>query len=212
MHFKDRHDAGGKLANRLNMERWELPTVYAIPRGGVPVGCEIAKKLHAPIDLIIPRKLPIPYNTEAGFGAVTPDGTVVLNDDLVDRLGLTKDQIDSIVMTVLDEVQRRVREYQTGPPLDPKGRTAIVVDDGLASGYTMIAAVRALKKKTPTRIVAAVPCSPRTSVKRLQKEVDEVICLAIQKYGSFAVASYYEDFPDMTDGEVLAEMGSCQLV
>lgn len=175
------------------------------------MGCEIARKLHAPIDMIIPRKLPIPYNTEAGFGAVTPDGTIVLNDELVDRLGLRKDQIDSIVMTVLGEVQRRVREYQIGPPLDPEGRTVIVVDDGLASGYTMIAAVRALKKKMPAGIVVAVPCSPRTSVERLQKEADEVICLTIQEYGSFAVASYYEEFPDLTDGEVLAEMDSCPL-
>jgi len=211
MMFKDRRDAGKKLAERLARETWERPAVYAIPRGGVPIGCEIARKLHASIDLIMPRKLPIPYNPEAGFGAVAPDGTVVLNEEIVSHLGLDKADIDSIVMAVLDEVQRRVREYQMGPPLDPKGRTIIVVDDGLASGYTMIAAVRALRKKGPKKVVVAVPCSPRTSVERLEQEADEVICLNVQGGGAFAVASYYEKFPDLTDGEVLAEMGNCAI-
>jgi putative phosphoribosyl transferase len=211
MKFKDRRDAGKKLAERLAEEHWERPVVYAVPRGGVPIGCEIAKKLHAPLDLIFPRKLPIPYNTEAGFGAVTPDGTVVLNDELVYHIGLDKADIDSIVMAVMDEVQRRVREYQMGPPLDPKGRTAIVVDDGLASGYTMIAAVRSLKKNGPKKVVVAVPCSPRASVERLEKDADEVICLTVQEEGSFAVASYYEKFQDLTDGEVLAELGRCTI-
>ncbi len=209
--FKDRKDAGKKLADRLGQEQWERPAVFAIPRGGVPIGCEIARKLHAPLDLIIPRKLPIPYNPEAGFGAVAPDGTVVLNEELVVQLGLEKPHIDSIVMAVLDEVQRRIREYQLGPPLDPKGRTIIIVDDGLASGYTMIAAVRALKKKGPRKVVVAVPCSPRTSVERLEEEADEVICLTVQEGGAFAVASYYEKFPDLTDGEVLADLGTCTL-
>lgn len=211
MMFKDRKDAGKKLADQLAQEPWERPAVFAIPRGGVPIGCEIARKLRAPLDLIIPRKLPIPYNPEAGFGAVAPDGTVVLNDELVVQLGLEKPHIDSIVMAVLDEVQRRIREYQLGPPLDPKGRTVIVVDDGLASGYTMIAAVRALKKKEPKKVVVAVPCSPRTSVERLEKEADEVICLTVQEGGPFAVASYYEKFPDLTDGQVLADLGTCTL-
>lgn len=211
MLFNDRKDAGKKLADRLGQGQWERPAVFAIPRGGVPIGCEIARKLHAPLDLIIPRKLPIPYNPEAGFGAVAPDGTVVLNEELVVQLGLEKPHIDSIVMAVLDEVQRRIREYQLGPPLDPKGRTVIVVDDGLASGYTMIAAVRALKKKGPRKVVVAVPCSPRTSVERLEEEADEVICLTVQEGGAFAVASYYEKFPDLTDGEVLADLGTCTL-
>jgi len=211
MIFKDRRDAGRRLAERLSSEKWAQPIVYAIPRGGVPVGCEIAKRLRAPLDLIIPRKLPIPYNPEAGFGAVAEDGTVVLNDEIVYHLGLDKADIDSIVMAVLDEVQRREREYRTRPPIDPKGRTAIVADDGLASGYTAIVAVRSLKKKGAAKVVVAVPCSPRTSVERLEKEADMVICLSIQEYGSFAVASYYEDFPDLSDGEVLATLGTCVL-
>ncbi|CAJ36290.1 putative phosphoribosyltransferase [Methanocella arvoryzae MRE50] len=210
--FKDRKDAGRKLSERLAQEQWDQPVVFAIPRGGVPIGCEIARKLRAPLDLIIPRKLPVPYNPEAGFGAVAPDGTIVLNDDLVSQIGLDQDEINSIAMAVLDEVQRRIREYRLGPPIDPKGRDVIVVDDGLASGYTMIAAVRALKKKGPKKVVVAVPCSPRTSVERLEEEADEVICLAVQEQGSFAVASYYQKFPDLSDGEVLADLGTCTLV
>ncbi len=209
MMFRDRSDAGRRLAERLETYRTQDPLVLAIPRGGVPVGCEISRALRAPFDLIIPRKLPIPYNTEAGFGAVTPDGTVVLNEPLVKQLGLPQWEIDSIVMTVLDEVQRRVKAYRDGPPLDPRGKTVIIVDDGLASGYTMIAAVRDVRKKAPARVIVAVPCSPRSSVERLQEEADEVISLAIQEYGSFAVASYYEEFPDLSDGQVLAMLGTC---
>jgi putative phosphoribosyl transferase len=209
MIFRDRHEAGEKLAGKLAEFRDRNPMVLAIPRGGVPVGCEISKALHAPFDLIIPRKLPIPYNTEAGFGAVTPDGTVVLNEQLVRQLGLSQADIDNIVMTVLDEVQRRVKVYRNGPPIDPKGKTVIITDDGLASGYTMIAAVRDIRKKLPKKVIVAVPCSPRSSVELLQQEADEVISLAIQEYGSFAVASYYEEFPDLSDGQVLAMLGTC---
>jgi Predicted phosphoribosyltransferases len=209
MIFRDRSDAGKRLAERLRVFRDQNPLVLAIPRGGVPVGCEISKSLHAPFDLIIPRKLPIPYNTEAGFGAVTPDGTVVLNEPLVKQLGLSKAEIDSIVMVVLDEVQRRVKAYRPGPAIDQKGKAVIITDDGLASGYTMIAAVRDVKKKGAGKVIVAVPCSPRSSVERLEQEADEVISLEVQEYGSFAVASYYEEFPDLSDGEVLAMLGTC---
>lgn len=209
MTFKDRPDAGRQLARKLTGFEGQNPLVLAIPRGGVPVGCEIARAIRAPFDLIIPRKLPIPYNTEAGFGAVTPDGTVVLNEELVDEIGLRKADIDNIVMAVLDEVQRRVKVYRPGPPLDPRGKTVIITDDGLASGYTMIAAVRSVKKQSPARVIVAVPCSPRSSVERLEREADEVVSLTVQEHGPFAVASYYDSFPDLTDGEVLAMLGTC---
>jgi putative phosphoribosyl transferase len=134
---------------------------------------------------------------------------VVLNEQLVKELGLPRYEIDSIVMAVLDEVQRRVKAYRPGPPLDPKGKTVIITDDGLASGYTMIAAVRDAKKKGPAKVIVAVPCSPRSTLERLEGEADEVISLYVQEYGSFAVASYYEEFPDLTDGQVLAMLGTC---
>ncbi|OPY26122.1 MAG: hypoxanthine-guanine phosphoribosyltransferase [Methanocella sp. PtaU1.Bin125] len=211
MIFRDRREAGQKLAAKLEAYRSQDPVILAIPRGGVPVGCELSRALRAPFDLIIPRKLPIPYNPEAGFGAVTPDGTVVLNEALVRDIGLSRADIDNIVMTVLGEVQRRVKVYRPGPPLELRGKTVIITDDGLASGYTMIAAVRAVKKQSPKKVVVAVPCSPRSSVERLKEEADEVISLTVQEYGSFAVASYYEEFPDLSDGEVLAMLGTCPI-
>lgn len=202
MIFKDRHDAGRQLAEKLLTFR-RGAIVLAIPRGGVPVGYEIAKRLDVPLDLIIPRKLPIPSDPEAGFGAVAPDGTIVLNEEMVAYLGLAADEIGKIAATVLKEVRRRMREYRSGRPLpDIKGKTAILVDDGLATGYTMIAAARALRRERPGKVIVAVPCSPETSVRRLEKEADEVICLAVQEHGPFAVASYYERFPDLSDEEV----------
>ena len=200
--FRDRRDAGRHLAERLAIYDGGA-IVLAIPRGGVPVGYEISRKIGAPMDLIIPRKLPIPSEPEAGFGAVAPDGTVVLNEGMVRYLGLSQKEIDQISMSVLSEVRRRVREYRGERPLpDLKNKTVIVVDDGLASGYTMIAAVRAIKKSRPKKVIVAVPCSPASSVERLKQEADEVVCLFEQQHGSFAVASYYENFPDLTDDEV----------
>ncbi len=200
--FKDRRDAGRRLAEKLTGYDGRA-VVLAIPRGGVPVGYEISRRLGAPLDLIIPRKLPIPSDPEAGFGAIAPDGTVVLNEDMVRYLGLSKEEINAIARSVLAEVRRRVREYRGERPLtDLNDKTVIVVDDGLASGYTMIAAVRAIKKQSPRRIVVAVPCSPASSVERLENEGVQVVCLFTQPYGPFAVASYYEHFPDLSDEEV----------
>ncbi len=200
--FKDRRDAGRRLAGRLSLYRHNA-VVLAIPRGGVPVGYEVARALGVPLDVIVPRKLPIPSDPEAGFGAVAPDGTVVLNEHLLAYLGLSVEDIEKIVGEVLTEVRRRVREYRGDRPYPSlKNKNVIVVDDGLASGYTMIAAVRAIKKERPGRVIVAVPCSPRTSVDRLEKEADEVACLAVQPSGPFAVASYYESFPDLSDEEV----------
>jgi putative phosphoribosyl transferase len=202
MIFKDRHDAGRQLAERLLLYRRNA-IVLAIPRGGVPVGYEVARRLDVPLDLIVPRKLPIPSDPEAGFGAVAPDGTVVLNETLVAYLGLSINEIEEIVGEVLGEVRRRIKEYRGDRPFPGlSGKNVIVVDDGLASGYTMIAAVRALKKERPRRAIVAVPCSPRASVERLEKEAGEVVCLAVQPSGPFAVASFYERFPDLSDDEV----------
>jgi putative phosphoribosyl transferase len=177
--------------------------VLAVPRGRVPVGYEVAKRLGVPLDVIVPRKLPVPSDPEAGFGAVAPDGTVVLNEALMKYLVLSPEEVGEIVGEVLREVRRRIKEYRGDRPFPGlKSKNVIVVDDGLASGYTMIAAVRAIRKERPKRIIVAVPCSPRTSVERLEREADEVICPEVQPGGPFAVASYYESFPDLSDGEV----------
>ncbi len=200
--FADRRDAGKKLAERLLLYRHNA-IVLAIPRGGVPVGYEVSRRLGVPLDLIVPRKLPIPSDPEAGFGAVAPDGTVVLNETLRGYLGLSTEEIERAIGEVLTEVRRRIKEYRGDRPFPRlSGMNVIIVDDGLASGYTMIAAARAIKKERPRRVIVAVPCSPRTSVERLEKEADEVVCLAIQPSGPFAVASYYGSFPDLADEEV----------
>ncbi len=209
MNFRDRSDAGRKLAEKLKDYERQDPLVLAVPRGGVPVGCAVARALHAPFDLILVKKLPVPYNREAGFGAVTADGTVVLNRELVDYMRLEKWVIDTVVQGVQDEVQRQEQAYRTGPPLDLKGKTVIITDDGLASGYTMLAAVRDAKDRSAKRVIVAAPCAPRSSVELLEKEADAVVCLTVQESGPFAVASYYESFPDLSDGEVLSMLGAC---
>lgn len=213
MIFADRRDAGRQLAEKLLQFGGKDTIVMAIPRGGVPVGYEIAHRLSVPLDLIIPRKLPIPWNPEAGFGAIAPDGTVVLNDEMVSYLGLSPDDISGIEQAVLKEVRRRVREYRGDRPFpDLKGKTVIIVDDGLATGYTMIAAVRAIKKQSPGRVIVAVPVSPESSIDRLKDEADDIVFLVSQKWGPFAVASYYESFPDLTDDEVKALLDSSQAI
>lgn len=203
MIFADRYDAGKRLADKLEPFRSQETIVMAIPRGGVPIGYEIAKKLKAPLDLIIPRKLPIPYNPEAGFGAIAPDGTIVLNEQMLQYLDLPQKVIDDIANDVLKEVRRRLKAYRGDRPMpDFKNKIVIIVDDGLATGYTMIAAVRAIKKQSPKKVIVAIPVSPESSMLLLRREADEVVSLYVQKYGSFAVASFYESFPDLTDREV----------
>jgi putative phosphoribosyl transferase len=202
--FIDREDAGRKLAERIfSHHTWPDPVILGVPRGGVAVGAQVARRLRAPLRLIIPRKLPIPENPEAGFGAVLGDGTVVLNEGLIRRTKLQKDEIDHIVQSVLAEVQRREREYDVGaPPIALRGKTAIITDDGLATGYTMIAALQCARKQGPARLIAAVPVSPVDSLDRVKPYADEVLCLLVKDTHYFAVADFYRDFHDMSDEEV----------
>ena len=203
--FTDRLGAGRQLAEELLRRGYsgENTVVLAIPCGGVPVAYSVAKALRAPLDLIIPRKIPIPSNPEAGFGAVTADGTVILNQPLVAQLSLPPEEIAALAQRVLGEVQRRVQEYRGNrPPPELKGKTVILIDDGLASGFTMIAAVRAARRQEPTKVIVAVPVSPASSVRRVEPLVDELVCLIIRETRSFAVASFYQHFPDLTDDEV----------
>jgi putative phosphoribosyl transferase len=205
--FADRLDAGQQLAEEMLHRGYaeEDAVVLAIPRGGVAVAYPVAKALRVPLGLIIPRKIPIPGNPEAGFGAVTADGTVILNQPLVAQLGLPPEVIARLAQRVLGEVQRRLEEYGShrSPP-ELKGKTAILIDDGLASGFTMIAAIRAAIRQEPAKVVVAVPVSPASSVRRVEPLVDELICLITRETRSFAVASFYQHFPDLSDDEVKA--------
>lgn len=200
--FANREEAGMLLAKKLIKLKGKNTVILAIPRGGVPVAYSVAKKLSAKLDLIIPRKLPIPYDPEAGFGAVI-DNTVVLNKRLLSRLNLSVEEITKIIKEVQKEVKRRIKRYRGSKPLpDLKNKTVIVVDDGLASGYTMLAAIKYIKKKAK-KVVVAIPVASVSAVKEVKPKADEFICLKTSHEPVFAVASFYESFPDLTDEEVI---------
>ncbi len=206
--FETREEAGHRLAEevmRLEIHRPAL--VLAIPRGGVPVGVPIALALGAPLDVIIPRKIPIPWDPEAGLGAVTAEGTIVLNEELVPLLGLSQAEIERLAREVQAEIQRRTAVYRGDrPPPDVAGKVVLLTDDGLASGLTMIAAIRSVRRGGPAQVMVAVPAAPRSSLARVAPEADEVICLVEQVRGPFAVASFYRWFPELTDEQVLRDL------
>jgi putative phosphoribosyl transferase len=201
--FNNRAQAGERLAQFLDAKPGPNSLVLALPRGGVPVGEPLAQALASPLEIVSVRKLPIPFSPEAGFGAVALDGSVVLNDDLVRRAGLSRRQIDSIVQQVLEEVRRRAQEY-LGDYRSPKvqGKCVYVVDDGLASGYSMIAAAKMVRQREPRRLILCVPVSPAHSLRLVEPYFDEIYCLISQTHLTFAVASFYADFHDLSDQEV----------
>ena len=211
--FKDRVQAGHALADVLVRHEGESLVVLAIPRGGIQVAFPIAVRLRAPLDLVIPRKLPIPSNTEAGFGAITADGSRALNDDLITYLGLTDSEVDEIANQVLSEVQRREARYRGERPFpELKERVAVIVDDGLATGYTALAAINFVKIKQPKRVILAVPVASKGAEMLVKSQVDEYICLLTSDRPWFAVASFYDRFYDLTDEEVLVCLKKYALV
>ena len=202
--FFDRLEAGKELSFSLLKFKGEDVLVLAVPRGGVPVGFEVAKALKVPLDVIVSRKIPIPWNTEAGFGAVAPDGTLVLNEPLTSRLGLDEEEIDRLAKEVEEEIRRREKIYRGERPFPTlEGKIVIPVDDGLASGITMLAALRFIKKQKPEKVIVAIPVASGSAVRLLSPEVDELISLYIHpEHLSFAVASFYQHWRDLTDEEV----------
>ncbi len=203
--FKTREEGGKKLAEKLSHYQGKKNLlILAVPRGGVAVGAPVAKKLQAPFDVIVLRKIPIPWDPEAGFGAVTLNGAITLNEPLVKSLVLTKEEIEKEAAKVKKEVERRTKIYRKGKsPLKLKNKIVILIDDGLASGYTMLAAVKALKKEKAKKIIIATPVASHSAYRLLKPKVDELITLHIEPSGAFAVASFYEEFPDLTDKEVI---------
>jgi len=201
--FNDRFEAGRELAERLLSYRDQECIVLGIPRGGVLVGYELARALDCPLDVIVPRKLPIPWSPEAGFGAVMPDGTRVLNERMVEDLGLTQTQVDGIVTRVLAEIRRRETLYRgLRPEPDLTNRVALLTDDGLATGYTMLAAIQAARKRSPKEIVVAVPVSPRGTAREVGRTADKLVVLHLSDAMFFAVAAFYHNFHDVPDAEV----------
>jgi predicted phosphoribosyltransferase len=204
--FKDRWDAGKILAQMLESEyaMAQDTMVFSIPAGGVPVGLEISKRLNLPFDCIIVRKATIPDNTEVGFGAVTLEGSIFLNQELLSHLKLTDFQIEQQIASVKKELEKRNALFRGGIPLpDLSGKTAILVDDGLASGYTMMASIHTLKNKGAQKIVVAVPTAPLSSIDKVQPLVDALYCANIRDTFYFAVADAYEHWYDLSQTEVI---------
>ena len=202
--FEDREDAGRMLAKKLRKLKIERAIILAIPSGGVPVGYAISRELGIPMDLMISRKVQIPYNPEAGFGAVAPDGSTILNEPLVRELGLKEEEITFLARQVLEEIERRNKVFRGDRPLpDLIGKTVILVDDGLASGYTMLAAIKSVKKRKPKRVIVAVPTAPPSSARLVAQHVDKLICLNIRRGPFFAVADAYQKWYDLKDREVM---------
>jgi putative phosphoribosyl transferase len=202
--FADRRDAGRQLAEKLQPLAFENPLVIALPRGGVPVAREVALALHAPLDFLAVRKLGAPHNPEYGIGAVAEDGTRVIDPEAIAILGIRNGVLDSIAAHETAELQRRVALYRAGrPPLELSGHTAIVIDDGVATGVTDAAALRAVRRMGPRRLVLAVPVCPPDSARRLGEEADEVVYLhAPPRF--FGVGQWYEDFSQVSDEEVVS--------
>jgi len=201
--FRDRADAGRQLAGRLEQYRSPQTVILAIPRGGVPVAVEVAQSFDAALDVVVTRKIPIPRNPEAGYGAVAEDGTVFLNNPLVRQLGLSQRQIEYQAEDVLAEIERRSALYRGNlPRASLVNRTAIVIDDGLASGYTMVAAVQSVQRQKAARIVAASPAASGNAYDLIKPMCDALVCLAVSRSYPFAVASFYQHWHDLTDEEV----------
>jgi putative phosphoribosyl transferase len=201
--FIDRIDAGRKLAGALRSYSGQPVTVLGIPMGGIPVAHEVAASLAAEMDIVVPRKLPIPWNPEAGFGAMTIDGNVVLNPQMIANVGLTRKQIEAVSEMVMEEIRRRRQSLRGGRLLPPlPGRTAIVVDDGLASGYTMVAAIKYVRTLGPLRVVAAVPVTSAQAARLVQEEADDLVTLVVTTRIPFAVASFYLNWHDLSDEDV----------
>ncbi len=209
--FLDRHDAGMKLANELRHYADSKAIIMAIPRGGVAVASPLSKELHLPLDVLVVRKIPIPGNPEMGMGAITSDGAILLDEPLLQELGISTQRAEKIAETVKQEMQRRVHLYRGDKPYaDLSDKVVILVDDGLATGFTMLAAVKSVKGKKPSGLVIAVPVCSSQAFAMVSREADEFITLAIQEAPQFAVASFYREWSDMSDEEVMNILDSRQ--
>lgn len=205
--FKDRNQAGALLAERLvalGYDRQPNLWVFGLPRGGVPVAFQVARRLGAPLDVWVARKLGTPGHEELAMGAIASGGGRVLNQEIVDSLQVSADTLAAVEQQQQAELQRREQLYRGNRPFpDLKGKTVLLVDDGLATGATMKAAIAAARQHHPARLVVAVPVAPPDTVAEIQALVDEVVCLETPAFFQ-AVGLWYEHFPQTSDEEVLA--------
>jgi len=203
--FENRFHAGRMLAEQLAEYSGKLVTVLGIPNGGVAVALSVALALEANLDLVISRKIPLPLSPEGGFGSIIDDGTTILNEEVVKQAGLSQQQINYQVNQVRADIrQRSLLYHRDHPPLPVAGRIVIVVDDGLASGYTMRAAISSLRQRRPEKIIIAVPVGPEGVVEELRKIADEVVVCVTGTEARFYVSDYYRYWHDISDNEVLS--------
>ncbi|MDQ3929110.1 MAG: phosphoribosyltransferase [Chloroflexota bacterium] len=210
--FNDRTDAGRQLA--LDLPRFlsgQDPVILALPMGGVPVAAAVATELDLPLDLVVSRRIPVPggmgLSGEDSVGAVTPDRTLVVNTELVKQLGFTDEQVEQLSIPLWSDAQRHMQLYRRGRSYpDLRGKTAVVIDDGLTTGYTMMAAVISVRKLEPARILVAVPVASIEAIERLGSYVDELHAVRISYEDPFAVASYYKYYAPLSDQDVIWTM------
>jgi predicted phosphoribosyltransferase len=201
--FRDRRDAGARLAESLEHLRPEEPVVLGLPRGGVPVAFEVAEHLDAPLDVIVVRKLGVPVQPELGMGAVGEDGAIVLNDDVVRLTRVSADELARVEARERAEVARRAERFRgSRPRVDVRGRTALLVDDGIATGASARAALQVVRAQGARRAVLAVPVGPADTIAAMRAEADEVVCVETP-FGFLAVGQAYANFAQTTDEEVI---------
>lgn len=202
--FENRHDAGRQLATELQEYAKRQVVVLAIPNGGVPIAIELANALEADFDLVICRKIAMSLNPGAGFGAVADDGTMILNEETISKLGLNRQQINFEANRVRADIKQRSILYRGNRPLvSLSGKTVIIVDDGLASGYTMMAAVESVRHRRPKEMVVAVPVASATASDKLASVSDKVVACATAHMPNYHISDFYRYWPDLSDDEVL---------
>lgn len=201
--FADRREAGRQLAHRLIRNASLEPLVVGLPRGGVPVAAEVADRLGAELDVIVVRKLGCPWQPELGIGAIAEGGVRVLNDALVEEVGIGRDQLDAETAREEAELARRVGRYRGDrAPISVANRVVIVVDDGLATGYTARAAIEALRRRGARRVILAVPVAPEDSIAAMRDVADEVVVVDVPSW-FLSIGEFYEDFRQTSDAEVV---------
>lgn len=211
MIFQNRFDAGRKLANQLMdyANRTDV-IVLGIPRGGVSVAFEVAVALRAPLDVFVSRKLGVPWQEELAFGAVAAGGVRILDPEIVASLGISDAEIERVTAIARTEVERRERAYRGSRlPLNLQGKTVILIDDGIATGSSMQAAIGALRQLKPARLVVAVPVATVLTCNRLRPDVDQLVCMLLPD-GFVGVGQFYDDFSQVSDGEVLELLRSAE--
>lgn len=204
MIFQNRAQAGRLLASKLSSYKGKDVVVLALPRGGVPVGAEISKTLNVPLNVLAVRKVGAPFNPELGLGAICEDIDPVLSDDLLSQVHLTRADLADIVKSEKKEIERQIRKFRKGKELiNLSGKTAIVVDDGLATGATVMAAIKFLRGKAVSKIVVAVPITAASSARKVRAKVDEFVAVE-ESEDLLAVGYWYKDFDPVSDDEVLS--------